>query len=166
MCHLGIVRFMSILMMLFAVGCAAKRVGSEGQGTAFPHKTVALMKVPTAQGAESLRQSLLRGEFLPPTAEVISMNQLERMSTALGKVADGLGDCQVSQPIPMAENSTGNGYIVLQKGGDSEGACWEKERNSPGFFQEMDEKIGELFMGLLVVGLTGLLIALPFILHH
>jgi hypothetical protein len=166
MCHWGIVRFVCLVLMLSTVGCTVKLVGSEGQRTAFTQKTVALMRAPTAQAAESLRQSLLRGESLPPTAEIISIAKLDRISTVLSNVAAGLGDCQVSQSIPPAENTTGNGYIVLQKGGDPEGPCRGEEQNSPGFFQEMDEKIGELFMGLLLVGLTGLLIALPFILHH
>ncbi len=166
MCHLGIVRFVCLVMMLSAIGCTVKRVGDEGPRAAFTQKTVALMRAPTAQAAEGLRQSLLRGDSLPPTAEIIPITKLDQISTVLGKVAARLGDCEVSQPIPLAENTTGNAYIVLQKGGDSEGPCWGEERNSPGFFQEIDEKVGELFMGLLVVGLTGLLIALPFILHH
>lgn len=165
MCYLDITRFMCLLMMLFVAGCTVKRVGDEVPRAAFTSKTVALMTAPTAEAAESLRQSLLRGQSLPLTTEIIPISQLDRISTVLTKVAAGLVNCEVSQPIPP-ENTTGNAYIVLQKGGDTEDSCQQVGWSSLGFFQEIDEKVGELFMGLLVVGLTGLLIALPFILHH
>ncbi len=163
---MGIVCFTCSLFMLFAAGCAIKRVGNEGPRAAFTQKTVALMTVPTAEAAEDLRQSLLSGKSLPPTAEIIPIGQLDRISTMLSKTAAGLRNCEVSQPIPPTGNTTSNAYLVLQKGGDPEGSCQRVGRNPLEFFQEIDEKVGEVFMGLLVVGLTGLLIALPFILHH
>jgi hypothetical protein len=122
------------------------------------------MTVPTAEVAEELRLSLLGGKPIPSTAEIIPVSQLDRINPALGKAAARLGECQISQPIPPMGNATGNAYIVLQRGGNPGSSCQPAKPDSQGFFQRFDEKAGEVFIGILAVGLTGLLIALPFIL--
>ena len=141
-----------------------KRVESKGPRDTFTPRTVALMTVPTAEAAEGLRQFLLRGKSIPPIAEIIPISKLDRIRTMLSEVAAGLGDCGVSSPIPPTGNPAGNAYIVLQKGGEPGSSCVRVERNSLEVFQKVNETAGEMFIGLLAVGLTGLLIVLPFIL--
>ena len=161
---MGLHRLFYIPLMLLAVGCATNRVGNEGPKTAFTQKTVALMIVPTAEAAEILRLSLLQGKSLPPDAEIIPIRQLDQISTVLSKAAAELRDCDVSRPIPPTETTLGNAYIVLQRGSATGNSCRPIEPDQQSFFQKIDEKGGEVLIGLLSVGLTLLLIALPFIL--
>jgi hypothetical protein len=160
----GIRLLFYISLMLLTVGCATERAGNEGAKTVFTRKTVALMRMPTFEKAEMLRLSLLRGESLPLNAEIIPIRQLDQISTVLSKVAAGLGDCEVSRAIPPSETNIGNAYIVLQKGSAAGNSCRPMEKDSRSLYQKIDEKGGELLIGTLMIGVTLLLIALPFIL--
>jgi hypothetical protein len=157
-----------ILLLLLAAGCATKQAAQEKPDkelkTAFTQKTVALMIVPTADDAETLRQSLLHGKPIPPSAEIIPISQLDDISTVLSKSAAGLRECGVSRIIPPSETNIGNAYIVLQKGSASGNSCIPIEGETQSFFQKIDENVGGPFIGILAVGLTLFLIALPFIL--
>jgi hypothetical protein len=153
-----------ILPILLAAGCATKPAVNEGPKSAFTQNTVALMIMPTYEDAEVRRLSLVRGKPIPPSAEIIPIPQLDGISTVLSKAASGLRECGVSRVIPPAETNIGNAYIVLQRGSTVGGSCELTDKESQTFFEKVDEIGGTALIGLLAIGLTVLLVALPFIL--
>jgi hypothetical protein len=154
-----------IPLLLLAAGCSTKQVGSKDGKIVFNEKTVALMIMPTYMEAETLRLSLLKGRPLPPSAEIISIPQLQGISTALSTAAAGLRECGVSRAIPPSETNIGNAYIVLQKGNAAGTTCQGIEgSDSKTLLQKIDEKGGEILLGILSVGIVLFLIALPFLL--
>jgi len=153
-----------IPLMLIAGGCATKPAVNDRPKTAFTHNTVALMSVRTAEEAETLRQSLLQGKPLPPNAEIIPIQQLDQISPVLSKTAVEMRDCDVSRSIPPTETSIGNAYIILQKGSATGKSCRTVSPDSQSSYDETDEMAGAVLIGILSVGITALLIALPFIL--
>jgi hypothetical protein len=153
-----------ILAILLAAGCATKQAVNEGPKSAFTQNTVALMIMPTYEDAEVRRLSLVRGKPLPPGAEIIPIPQLEGMSSVLSRAASGLRECGVSRVFPPAETNIGNAYIVLQRGSTAGGSCELTDKESQTFFQKIYEIGGKELIGLLAIGLTVLLVALPFIL--
>ena len=104
------------------------------------------------------RLRLRPGEKVPVDGVV-----LDGISTVLSKAADGLRECGVSRVIPPAEANIGSAYIVLQRGNTPGDSCEFIEKDQQSFSQKIDEKGGEVLIGILSIGLTILLIALPFI---
>jgi hypothetical protein len=56
------------------------------------------------------------------------------------------------------------GYRVLQRGGDPDQPC-HGEASMGDQIAQWGDKAGELLVSLLVIGVTGFLIAVPFIFH-
>jgi hypothetical protein len=160
--EMGLCLLYFIPLILLATGCTTKRTATEGPKTVFNRNTVALMIMPMFEDAEILRLSLVRGKPLPASAEIIPIPQLENISRVLSKAAVGLRECGVSRVIPPAETNIGNAYIVLQKG-SATGDCQMTDQDSQTFFQKIDEKGGEILIGLLSIALAVFLAALPFI---
>jgi hypothetical protein len=156
--------------ILLAIVCSTGAC-STGKEAAAPrihldHQTVAVMTEVNPEEAERLRLSLLRGQPLPPSAQLFSIEDLDRTNPALGKVAAQLMDCEISRVIPPAASSTdarnSTGFLVLQRGGDQDQPCHGSANDDQ---ESWADKAGELMVGLLVIGVAGFLAAAPFIFH-
>ena len=124
------------------------------------------MRLHSFDEAERLRDKLRRGEPLPASATIMPLAELDRFDAEFSKVAARLGECAISQPIPPGHGRTGSDYVVLQRGSDGDTPCHgaapaPTERST---YETVEEHAGQVLLGLLLVGLAGLLIALPFLL--
>jgi hypothetical protein len=115
---------------------------------------------------ERLRDKLRRGDPLPPTTTIVPLAELDRLDPELSTIAARLGECAISQPIPPRQGRMGGDYVLLQRGGDAETPCQEAVPAPPerSTYDTINEHAGQVLIGLLMVGLAGLLIALPFLL--
>jgi hypothetical protein len=157
--------------ILLAIVCSTGACSTGKEATAprlhLDHQTVAVMTEVNPEEAERLRLTLLRGQPLPPSAQLFSIEDLVRTNPMLGKVAARLMDCEISRVIPPPAYSTdahiNTGYLVLQRGGDQDRPC-----HGPAYDIDQEswtDKAGELMVGLLVIGVVGFLAAVPFIFH-
>jgi hypothetical protein len=124
------------------------------------------MRLHSFDEAEQLRDKLRRGDPLPPTTTIIPFAELDRLDPELSTVAARLGECAISQTIPPRQGRMGGDYVLLQRGSDAETPCHGAAPAPPerSTYDTFNEHAGQLLMGLLMVGLAGLLIALPFLL--
>ncbi|MBI3620887.1 MAG: hypothetical protein HY208_01670, partial [Nitrospirae bacterium] len=154
-------------IILFAAACTTTKHAGEALRALLDQQTVAVMTAVNAEEAERLRLSLLRGQPLPASAQLFSIDGLTQANPALGKLAAQLGDCEISRPIPPPippmDRQISTGYLVLQRGGDPDRPCHGAV--SAADQESWTDKAGELLLGLLMVGVVGFLVAAPFIFH-
>jgi len=152
--------------LLLTMACSTGREAAAPR-IRLDQQTVAVMTAVNSEEAERLRLTLLRGQLLPPSAQLYSIDELVRSNPALGKVAAQLMDCEVSRVIPPPTPSTGaqsgTGYLVLQRGGDPDQPCHGPVNDADR--ESWADKAGELVIGLLMIGVTGFLAAVPFLFH-
>jgi len=158
------------LLLVIAAACSTPRAASDGHQEAdrpaFDRRSVALMRLHSFDEAEQLRDKLRRGDPLPPTTTIIPLAELDRLDPELSTVAARLGECAISQPIPPGHGRMDGDYALLQRGSSAETPCEgavpvPPERST---YDTIEEHAGQVLIGLLMVGLAGLLIALPFLL--
>lgn len=161
LCHL------SLSGLLLLAGCSTAKNAAGTPDIRLDQQTVAVMTTVDAEEAERLRLSLLRGQGLPASAQLFSIDELIRINPALGKIATQLADCEISRPIPPpaspTDRQTSNGYLVLQRGGDPDQPCHGSVSRADR--ESWSDKAGEVLIGLLVVGMAGFLAAVPFLFH-
>jgi hypothetical protein len=150
-------------IIFFTAACSTTKHAGEAPRTILDQQTVAVMITANAEEAERLRLSLLRGQPLPPSAQLFSIEGLTQADPTLGKLASQLADCEISRPIAPANRQTSTGYLVLQRGGDPDRPCHGSV--SAADEESWSDKAGALLLGLLMVGVAGFLIAAPFIFH-
>jgi hypothetical protein len=155
-----------ISTILLTVACSTGREAAAPR-IRLDQQTVAVMTAVNFEEAERLRLTLLRGQLIPPSAHLYSIDELDRSNPALGKIAARLTNCEISQVIPPPTPSTGaqreTGYLVLQRGGDPDQPCHGSLNDADD--ESWSDKAGELVIGLLVICVTGFLAAVPFIFH-
>jgi len=150
-------------LVLLLSACSTGREAASAPRVILDRQTVAVMTAVNAEEADRLRLSLLRGEPPPPSAQLISIDELNRSNPALGRVAVQLADCEISPPIPPMDAQTSSGYLVLQRGGDPDHPCHGSVVAADQ--ESWTDKAGELLIGVLVIGVVGFLAAAPFIFH-
>jgi hypothetical protein len=154
----GGVVFLSLFLTTAA--CSTAKTATDAPRVTFDRRSIAMMTVPTTDDAERLRQSLLRGELLPPSARIVPVGELDRINPSLSKIAAQLAECEISPPIAT---STSAGYVVLQRGSDPDNPCEGTPQPLSDRLKKAGDTAGEILMGLLVVGLVGFGIAAPFL---
>jgi len=152
-----------LTLIPLAAACSTTKHAGEAPRALLDQQTVAVMTTVNAEEAERLRLSLLRGQPLPTSAQLFSIDGLSQANPALGKLAAQLGDCEISRPIPPTDRQTSTGYLVLQRGGDPDRPCHGSV--SAADQESWTDKAGEVLLGLLMVGVIGFLAAAPFIFH-
>jgi hypothetical protein len=157
-----------VSVILLTAACSTGKEAAMAPRIRLDQQTVAVMTAVNVEEAERLRLSLLRGQPPPPSAHLVSIEELVRSDPALGKLAAQLMDCEISRPIPPPTPSTNaqtsTGYLVLQRGGDPDQPCHGEPSMGDQMVQWSD-MAGELLIGLLAIGVTGFLAAAPFIFH-
>jgi hypothetical protein len=152
-----------ILLVIIATACSTKRTIIERSSVSFDRWSIALMTVPTSQAAERLRESLLRGERRPPSTTIIPITKLSKVDPGLITTAIRLSECEVSSPIESSSTHFGAFYFVLQRGGTANDSCEEMRPTFYEQFQKISDIAGQILIGLIAVGVTGFLIAAPFL---
>jgi hypothetical protein len=157
-----------VLTILLLPACSTTRGTTEGPRFRLDRQTIAVMSAANEEEAERLRLELLRGQPPPPSAHLVSIEELVRTNPALGNVAAQLMDCEVSRtiapPVAPTDAQTGTDYLVLQRGGDPDQPC-HGEANMGDQIAHWGDKAGELLVSLLAIGVAGFLAAAPFIFH-
>jgi hypothetical protein len=150
-------------VVLLLSACSTGREAATAPRLILDRQTVAIMTAANAEEADRLRLSLLRGQPPPSSAQLISIDELNRSNPTLGNVAAQLADCEISPPLPPTDTQTSSGYLVLQRGGDPEQPCHGSVIAADQ--ESWTDKAGELLVGVLVIGMVGFLAAAPFIFH-
>lgn len=152
-------------LLAVAAACSTPGAVIDGDRPAFDRRSVALMRTHTLEEAERLRSALLRGEPLPSATAIVPISELDQLDPALSKIAAQLGECHISSPIPPGQNRRDGDYTLLQRGSDAATPCQGGAPAPPprSLYETINERAGELLIGLLVVGLAGFLIAVPFL---
>lgn len=153
---------LSILPILLSPACAATKAAGDRPPPTFDRRAVALIAATTSDEAERQRQRLLEGEPLPSGATIIPLSELDQIDPALSTQAARLAPCEVSRPAESPAAPEG-GYVVMQRGTDPASSCVETPPTLSERLKQIDEKGGELLIGLLMIGLVGFFAAVPFI---
>ncbi len=127
---------------------------------------MAVIKAGDRAFAEELVRAMKENRPLPADAEIILIRRLDTLSPALAREAARLQSCEVSEPVPPWDQTAYAAYVILQRGGEPGSPCrgGKKQRNLAELYQQVEEKAGEIFIGLLALALVAASIALPIIL--
>ena len=154
--------FLAFLLDAIA-GCAGPRPVSGEVSHSFDRRSVVMMTVSTAEEGERLRSSLLEGAPLPQSATVIPINRLDQLNPELSKTAMQLNDCEISPPLRLKGASGRESIVVLQRGHNATPPCYGATKSFSDRYHDFEEKAGQLLIGLLMVGIAGLAIVVPYL---
>jgi hypothetical protein len=147
--------------LMFTAACASRPIALESAPVGFDRRSVAIITTPSAMEADDIRKALREGAATPPSARIVPIGELDRINPSLSTVAIRLRECEVSEP--MLSNEAKGGYVLLQRGGELDAPCRQPPPGLGEQARRVEERAGELLMGLLLVGLIGFLAVLPFL---
>ena len=151
---------LSILMFLFFPACSLKHPDIHQRDLTLTPRTVALISAPTYDEATQISTSLQQGGHLPKSARLVSLKQLDQISPLIAKLALQLKRCEVSSPL---EDPSGTGYLIMMIKNDSDKPCKKPKKPFSESIKNLSDTAGQIMIGLLLVGGTAFLAALPFL---
>ena len=151
---------LSTLMFFLLSACSLKHADIHQRDLTITPRSVALISTPTYEEATQVFNALRQGAALPKSARSVSLKQLDQISPLIAKRALPLKRCEISSPM---ENPSGTGYLIIMMKNDSDKACNKPKKLFSDSLKIFSDTAGQIMMGLLLVGGTFFLAALPFL---
>ncbi len=151
---------LSTLIFIFLSACSLKHLDIHPSDLPLASRTVALISTPTYEEAVQVSNTIQQGGLLPKSARSVSLKQLDQISPLIAKHALPLKRCEVSSPL---KNPSGTGYLLIMLKGDPNKPCSKPKKPFSETLKNFSDAAGQIMIGLLLVGGTVFLAALPFL---